>query len=180
VLELRRETDRSWPPKESEQRKQPVPPHRQTCRLIFMLVLTAGFFVAELVSGYVGNSIALVSDSFSMLSDLIALCVGITTGRVSRRRRRRPGASFGYSRAEVVGALSNAVFLAALYFTILVEALQRLASPQPIRDVELVLIVGALGLGVNVVGHKIFIKNHPHESDQVVDSLCVNLCNLCR
>uniref|UniRef100_A0A803TCP4 Cation efflux protein transmembrane domain-containing protein n=1 Tax=Anolis carolinensis TaxID=28377 RepID=A0A803TCP4_ANOCA len=124
-----------------------------TCRLSFMLVLTAGFFVAELVSGYVGNSIALISDSFSMLSDLVALCVGLATGRLSRRKGpRSPAASFGSGRAEVVGALSNAVFLAALYFTILVEALQRLAQPQGIRDAFLVLLVGALGLAVNLLG----------------------------
>ncbi|KAJ7421035.1 solute carrier family 30 member 10 [Pitangus sulphuratus] len=72
----------------------------KTCRLIFMLVLTVGFFVAELVSGYLGNSIALVSDSFNMLSDLISLCVGLSTGRIARRSRRGPRATYGYSRAE--------------------------------------------------------------------------------
>nr|XP_025036768.1 zinc transporter 10 [Pelodiscus sinensis] len=124
----------------------------KTCRLIFMLVLTAGFFVAELVSGYLGNSIALVSDSFNMLSDLISLCVGIATGRIARRARRGPGATFGYGRAEAVGALSTAVFLTALCFTILVEAGLRLARPERIDGPELVLIVGALGLAVNLVG----------------------------
>ncbi|KAM7173215.1 calcium/manganese antiporter SLC30A10 [Macrochelys suwanniensis] len=127
-----------------------------TCRLIFMLVLTAGFFVAELVSGYLGNSIALVSDSFSMLSDLISLCVGIATGRIARRARRGPAATYGYGRAEAVGALSNAVFLTALYFTILVEAVLRLARPERIDGPQLVLIVGALGLAVNLVGLLIF------------------------
>uniref|UniRef100_A0A8B9PPX1 Cation efflux protein transmembrane domain-containing protein n=1 Tax=Apteryx owenii TaxID=8824 RepID=A0A8B9PPX1_APTOW len=124
----------------------------KTCRLIFMLVLTVGFFVAELVSGYIGNSIALVSDSFNMLSDLISLCVGLSTGRIARRSRRGPRATYGYSRAEAVGALSNAVFLAALCFTIFVEAVLRLARPERIDDAELVLIVGALGLAVNLVG----------------------------
>uniref|UniRef100_A0A8C8SGL5 Solute carrier family 30 member 10 n=1 Tax=Pelusios castaneus TaxID=367368 RepID=A0A8C8SGL5_9SAUR len=128
----------------------------KTCRLIFMLVLTAGFFVAELVSGYLGNSIALVSDSFNMLSDLISLCVGIATGRIARRARRGPGATYGYGRAEAVGALSNAVFLTALCFTILVEAVLRLARPERIDGPELVLIVGALGLAVNLVGLLIF------------------------
>ncbi|XP_030050504.1 zinc transporter 10 [Microcaecilia unicolor] len=128
----------------------------KTCRLIFMLVLTGGFFVAELVSGYLGNSIALVSDSFSMLSDLISLCVGLTAARVSHRTRRGQRATFGYSRAEVVGALCNAVFLTALYFTILVEALMRLARPEIIDRVELVLIVGVLGLVVNIVGLLVF------------------------
>ncbi|KAM6084687.1 calcium/manganese antiporter SLC30A10 isoform 2-T2 [Theristicus caerulescens] len=128
----------------------------KTCRLIFMLVLTGGFFVAELVSGYLGNSIALVSDSFNMLSDLISLCVGLSTGRIARRSRRGPRATYGYSRAEVVGALSNAVFLTALCFTIFVEAILRLARPEPIDDAQLVLIVGTLGLAVNLVGLLVF------------------------
>ncbi|KAM4770861.1 calcium/manganese antiporter SLC30A10 [Rhinophrynus dorsalis] len=128
----------------------------KTCRLIFMLVLTVSFFVAELVSGYLGNSIALISDSFNMLSDLISLCVGITASRISRRQSRGPRATYGYPRAEVVGALSNAVFLTALCFTILVDSLLRLAQPQRIDNVELVLIVGALGLLVNIIGLLVF------------------------
>lgn len=128
----------------------------KTCRLLFMLVLTTAFFVAELVSGYLGNSIALLSDSFNMLSDLISLCVGLGSGYIARRGSRGSGATYGYVRAEVVGALSNAVFLTALCFTIFVEAVLRLARPERIDDPELVLIVGALGLAVNVVGLLIF------------------------
>ncbi|XP_059269338.1 calcium/manganese antiporter SLC30A10 isoform X1 [Mustela nigripes] len=128
----------------------------KTCRLLFMLVLTAAFFVAELVSGYVGNSIALLSDSFNMLSDLISLCVGLGAGYVARRPRGGLGATYGYARAEVLGALSNAVFLTALCFTIAVEAVLRLARPERIDDPGLVLVVGALGLAVNVLGLLIF------------------------
>ncbi|XP_077013985.1 calcium/manganese antiporter SLC30A10 isoform X1 [Tamandua tetradactyla] len=128
----------------------------KTCRLLFLLVLTAAFFVAELISGYLGNSIALLSDSFNMLSDTISLCVGLGAGCVARRPTGGLRATYGYARAEVVGALSNAVFLAALCFTIFVEAVQRLARPEPIDDPGLVLVVGALGLAVNVVGLLIF------------------------
>ena len=128
----------------------------KTCRLLFMLVLTVAFFVAELVSGYLGNSIALLSDSFNMLSDLISLCVGLSAGYIARRPTRGFSATYGYARAEVVGALSNAVFLTALCFTIFVEAVLRLARPERIDDPELVLIVGVLGLLVNVVGLLIF------------------------
>ncbi|KAM4692923.1 calcium/manganese antiporter SLC30A10 [Discoglossus pictus] len=128
----------------------------KTCRLIFMLVLTVIFFVAELVSGYLGNSIALISDSFNMLSDLISLCVGITASQISRRQSRGPRATYGYTRAEVVGALCNAVFLTALCFTILVDSVLRLAKPERIDKVELVLIVGALGLLVNIIGLLVF------------------------
>ncbi|KAF3823116.1 hypothetical protein GH733_010552 [Mirounga leonina] len=135
----------------------------KTCRLLFMLALTVAFFVAELVSGYLGNSIALLSDSFNMLSDLISLCVGLGAGYVARRPRGGLGATFGYARAEVLGALGNAVFLTALCFTISVEAVLRLARPERIDDAELVLIVGALGLAVNV-DHKAYIKAKMYSS----------------
>ncbi|XP_043110585.1 zinc transporter 10 [Puntigrus tetrazona] len=127
----------------------------KTCRLILMLVITVIFFVAEIVAGYMGNSIALVSDSFNMLSDILSLCVGLTAARVSRRASSGRF-TYGMGRAEVVGALANAVFLAALCFSVSMESLKRLAMPQAIDDPPLVLIVGSLGLAVNVVGLLIF------------------------
>ncbi|KAJ8289603.1 hypothetical protein GJAV_G00003250 [Gymnothorax javanicus] len=127
----------------------------KTCRLIFMFILTAVFFVAEIVAGYMGNSVALVSDSFNMLSDLLSLCVGLTASRVSRRDGSGR-CTYGLARAEVVGAFANAVFLAALCFSISVEAMKRLARPEAIADPSLVLVVGALGLAVNIVGLFIF------------------------
>lgn len=127
----------------------------QTCRLIFMLVITAIFFVAEIVAGYAGNSIALVSDSFNMLSDMVSLCVGLGSGRLSRRAAA-PRSTYGLARAEVVGALANAAFLAALCFSVASEAVKRLARPEAVDDPLLVLIVGSLGLGVNVIGLLVF------------------------
>jgi zinc transporter 1 len=48
-----------------------------------MLFLTASFFLVEIIVGYVTNSIALVADSFHMLSDVVALIVGFASIRVS-------------------------------------------------------------------------------------------------
>ncbi|KAL6488007.1 hypothetical protein MHYP_G00046330 [Metynnis hypsauchen] len=127
----------------------------KTCRLIFMLVITVVFFVAEIVAGYAGNSIALVSDSFNMLSDMVSLCVGLLSARLSRRTGSER-CSYGLARVEVVGALSNAVFLTALLFSISAEAIKRISRPEPIADPFLVLVVGSLGLAVNVVGLFIF------------------------
>ncbi|XP_062378252.1 zinc transporter 10 isoform X2 [Sardina pilchardus] len=127
----------------------------KTCRLIFMLVITVIFFVAEIVAGYMGNSIALVSDSFNMLSDILSLCVGLTASWVSRRAGSGRS-TYGWVRAEVVGALANAVFLAALCFSVSMEAIKRLARPEAIDDPKLVLVVGALGLAVNIIGLLIF------------------------
>nr|XP_023663871.1 zinc transporter 10-like [Paramormyrops kingsleyae] len=127
----------------------------KTCRLIFMIVLTVAFFFAEIIAGYMGNSIALVSDAYNMLSDLLSLIVGLTTTRLSRRPPSGRS-TYGLPRAEVVGALANAVFLAALCFSVSLQAIQGLADPDIISNPMLVLIVGALGLLVNVVGLFIF------------------------
>lgn len=47
-----------------------------------MLALTGGYFLVEIVVGYMTNSLALVGDSYHMLSDVIALLVGYASVRV--------------------------------------------------------------------------------------------------
>ena len=55
----------------------------KTCRLLTMLTFTFGFFLVEIVVGYLTNSLALVGDSYHMLSDVVSLLVGFASVRVS-------------------------------------------------------------------------------------------------
>jgi len=50
----------------------------------------------------------------------------------------------------------NAVFLIALCFTILIEAIQRIIEPEGITSVELLLTVGCIGLIINLIGLALF------------------------
>jgi len=50
--------------------------------MLSMLFLTFSFFLCEIAFGYVTNSLALIGDSYHMLSDVIALVVGLTSLRV--------------------------------------------------------------------------------------------------
>ena len=52
---------------------------------------------------------------------------------------------------QVVGALVNSVFLVALCFSIFVESVKRFLDPEEIKDPKLILIVGGVGLGINLV-----------------------------
>jgi Co/Zn/Cd efflux system component len=54
----------------------------KTIRLSSMLILTFTFCIVELVSGHITNSLTLIADSFHMLSDVIALCIGLVSVRV--------------------------------------------------------------------------------------------------
>ncbi|OAF71896.1 Solute carrier family 30 member 8 [Intoshia linei] len=152
-----------------------------TVRLSIMLFLTSLFFVIELVVGQKTNSLALVSDAYHMLSDLIALVIGLVSLRWSKRRSKRN--TFGWARAEVLGALVNAVYLAALCFTIVIESIQKITTIATMseddvkmdnhylidkKNFNLLLIVGGVGLAINVVGLIVLgghSHGHSHEDD---------------
>ena len=67
--------------------------------------------------------------------------------------------TFGWARAEVLGALVNAVFLIALCFSIFVETIGRFYEPAEIEEPQLLLVVGAIGLLVNLIGLLLFHGN---------------------
>ncbi|NP_001080773.1 solute carrier family 30 member 1 L homeolog [Xenopus laevis] len=121
-------------------------------RLLFMLALTFIFFVVEVVVSRVTASLAMLSDSFHMLSDVIALCVGLVAVRFAQKTRSTDKNTFGWIRAGVMGALVNAVFLTALCFTIVLEAVERFTEPQAIEQPLVVMGVGAGGLLINLIG----------------------------
>ncbi|KAH1021131.1 hypothetical protein HUJ04_010684 [Dendroctonus ponderosae] len=127
------------------------------CRLLSMLILTTFFFFVEIVVGYITNSMALVADSFHMLSDVAALVVAFVSVRMSPKKWSKN--TFGWARAEVLGALVNAVFLVALCFSITVEACKRFIEVETIHDPQLLVVVGGIGLLVNLVGLLLF---HEH------------------
>jgi len=130
------------------------------CRLLFMLCLTASFFFIEITVGYITNSMALVADSFHMLSDVIALVIAYVSVRISPKKWSKN--TFGWARAEVLGALVNAVFLCALCFSIFVESIKRFYKPESLHDPELILVVGVCGLLVNVIGLFLFKDGGGH------------------
>lgn len=69
--------------------------------------------------------------------------------------------TYGWQRAETLGALVNGVFLVALCLSIFLEAIQRFVEPQVVSNPKLVLIVGCLGLASNILGLLLF-HDHGH------------------
>ncbi|KAI3660080.1 hypothetical protein MP638_002422 [Amoeboaphelidium occidentale] len=134
----------------------------RSSRLIFMLVLCAIMFFVEIIVGYMAHSLALIADSFHMLSDVLALAVALYAIKLSKRTHWAEHLSYGWQRAEVLGALTNAVFLLALCFTIFLESVERFVNPVDIEQPELILIVGSTGLFINIIGLVLFHDTHHH------------------
>ncbi|KAK0396916.1 hypothetical protein QR680_001909 [Steinernema hermaphroditum] len=128
-------------------------------KLLIMISMTFLFFIVEMVFGYMSNSMALVADSFHMLSDVMALGIGFVCLKIAERNTKKN--TFGWVRAEVLGALVNGVFLLALCFSIFVESITRLVEPHKLHDPLKVLVVGVIGLVINVIGLLMF-HGHAH------------------
>ncbi|KJE95806.1 cation efflux family protein [Capsaspora owczarzaki ATCC 30864] len=133
----------------------------RTVRLSITLSLTLSFFVVELVVGNMTNSVALIADSFHMLSDVLSLLVGLFAIRIAKHTLSSKN-TFGWVRAEVLGALINGVFLIALCFSIFVDSITRFFSPEEIEDPRLVLYVGSAGLFINLIGMMLFHNHAGH------------------
>ncbi|KAJ4372443.1 Zinc resistance conferring protein [Neocucurbitaria cava] len=133
----------------------------KSTRIMILLAIDTAFFFLELIVGYAVHSLALVADSFHMLNDVISLLVGLWAVKVASQKTNSKTYTYGWQRAETLGALINGVFLVALCLSIFLEAIQRFVEPQEVSHPKLVLIVGSFGLASNIVGLFLF-HDHGH------------------
>ncbi|KAG0047693.1 hypothetical protein BGZ83_007301 [Gryganskiella cystojenkinii] len=131
-------------------------------RIILLLGLNIVMFLAEIIVGYKTSSLALIADAFHMLSDVLSQIIALYAIRLAAKTEWQPTLSYGWQRAELLGALYNGVFLLALCFSILLDAIERFFSPQDIENPKLVLIVGGIGLGCNLLGLALFHDHAGH------------------
>ena len=116
-------------------------------RLLTVLAVTTLYCATEFIGGYYSNSLALISDAVHLLTDIAALCLALLTLWISTRPPSS-AKTYGYLRAEILGALANGLFLWLLVIFIWFEAAQRLHNPQPVAGLT-VIAIATIGLGVN-------------------------------
>lgn len=116
--------------------------------LVFALIFTALFAVVEALAGWWSNSLALIGDAGHMITDSLALGLGALATWMSRKPPSLRH-SYGLKRAEAVGALLNIFLMLGVIAYIWIEAVERLASPQPVKG-GAVIAVAAIGLLVNL------------------------------
>jgi|RhiMethySRZTD1v2_1073278.scaffolds.fasta_scaffold62451_3 cobalt-zinc-cadmium efflux system protein len=111
------------------------------------LLITLGYAVIELVAGLASGSLALTSDAGHMFSDALSLALAAAAAWLARRP---PGIkhSYGLARAEVIGATLNGLLMLGIIIVLVVEAVERLLSPQEV-NAAVVVGVAAIGLLVN-------------------------------
>ena len=113
------------------------------------LGMTLLFAVIEVVTGFISNSLALISDAGHMVTDAAALGLALMAQAIASRPPSHRH-SFGFVRAEALAAFVNSLAMLALVAWIVWEAVQRLMHPEAVQG-GVVLVVAAIGACINLL-----------------------------
>lgn len=130
-------------------------------RLGLALGLTLSYSAVEAGMGLWTGSLALLADAGHMVTDAAALALSLIVARVARRPRSA-NMTYGYRRAEVLGAFANAASMLAISVFISVEALRRFAAMPELHGAGL-LWTACGGLLLNVVAALLLSHGETHD-----------------
>jgi cobalt-zinc-cadmium efflux system protein len=129
-----------------------TPAEADASRMIPRMIMAAGilatFFVIELTTSLLINSLALLADAGHMLTDVVAVFMGLAAVVLAKRGSTSPDRTYGWHRAEVFTAVANAVLLVGVATFILYEAIERLGTGASVPGIPMI-VVALAGLIAN-------------------------------
>jgi len=132
------------------ERLKPPPAASVSNRMLLVVILTLVTMVAEIAFGWLTGSVALLADGIHMGTHAAAIGVAWFAHTFARRYAGDERFSFGTGKVEPLAAFGSTILLALAAIAMVVEAVERLVSPQPIQTRE-ALIVAFIGLAVNLI-----------------------------
>ncbi|HEX6982488.1 MAG TPA: cation diffusion facilitator family transporter [Balneolaceae bacterium] len=118
-------------------------------RLWISIFLNLGITLAEFIGGLISGSLSLLSDALHNLNDTTSLGVSLVARKVSKKEANREK-TFGYQRAEIIGAFINLITLVIIALFLIKEGIERFYNPQPV-DGMVMFIVAIAGLFGNLI-----------------------------
>jgi len=104
--------------------------HNHDGKLSMAVFINILLTVAQVIGGVLSGSLSLIADALHNLSDAGAIVIAI----VARKIARKPANSqmtFGFKRAEIIGALINTTTLIILGIYLIYAAVEKYFNPQP-------------------------------------------------
>lgn len=136
--------------------------HRRNERRVWWVIaLTAGMMVVEIIAGNLYGSMALVADGWHMSTHAGAMLITALAYGYARRQARNPRFTFGTGKLGELAGFASAIVLALIAMLIGWDSLARLVDPVPIRFDEAIAIAAA-GLLVNLVSAWLLRDDHGH------------------
>lgn len=115
-------------------------------KLWVSIFLNLAITLAEFVGGILSNSLALLSDAVHNLNDTMSLGITLVAKKISKKGTNS-SKTFGYKRAEIIGAFINLITLVIVALFLIKEGVERFFDPQAIDGITMfwVAIVGLIG-----------------------------------
>ncbi|CAG2193058.1 SLC30A2 [Mytilus edulis] len=131
-------------------------------RLILASVLCLIFMVAEIIGGVIAGSLAIISDAAHLLTDFASFMVSLLALLLASRQPTKK-LSFGWYRAEILGALSSILMLWVLTGIVVYMAIKRLISNDYDINATVMLIIASCGVAFNLfMGLTLHQHSHSH------------------
>jgi cobalt-zinc-cadmium efflux system protein len=118
--------------------------------------LTGVYFIIELALGFYSQSVAVISDAFHTFSAVGGILIAFIATKISRKVATKY-ATFGFKRAEIIGALLNGVFLLFMAFYVLYMGYMRLGQEFDLPT-GIMLIAAGGGLITEIISFKLIYK----------------------
>lgn len=132
-------------------------------RLVWAVAVNLLLTVAQIIGGVISGSLSLVADALHNLNDAASLGVALIARRIARRPADKTR-TFGYRRAEVIGALINTTTLILVGLYLIYEAVMRFFQPEPIAG-WIVVIVAGIALVVDVITAMLTLAEARHSTN---------------
>ncbi|KEG04200.1 CDF family cation efflux system protein [Plasmodium vinckei vinckei] len=146
-----------------------------TKKLILASIICVIFMIIEIIAGIVSNSLSLMTDASHLFCDLLSFALNLFSIYVSTFEGNLD-MSFGYHRAEIIGALFSIFFIWALSAYILYSATFRLfqveqvdgyimfvtAFVSTLANIFIAFVLKVHSHGFEFIGNKSCNHNHNH------------------
>ncbi len=130
--------------------QQPPERHKAHGGKILTAIAASGvILIVEVWAAFRTGSLGLLSDAAHALVDVTGLGIAYAA-LVLASRPASPQATYGYGRAEVLAAAINGILVVGIAGAIIWRAVERLQDPLDFLDSDLVIVVAAVSLAVNV------------------------------
>jgi len=131
-------------------------------KLILASILCLVFMVGEIIGGYLANSLAIATDAAHLLTDFASFMISLFSLWVATRPPTKR-MSFGWYRAEVIGALTSVLLIWVVTGILVYLAVQRLISNEFDIDAKIMLITSGIGVLFNILmGLTLHQHGHSH------------------
>jgi zinc transporter 2 len=125
-------------------------------KLIKVSLFCVIFMTIEFIGGWIAHSLAIMSDAAHLLSDLSGFLISMFSLYIALKPADFK-LTYGYHRAEVIGALSSILIIWCLTVWLVIEAYERLHNPERI-DGLVMICISSCGLLFNLIMSKILMS----------------------